>query len=180
MEETGLRDYAFYKATEQAPRRLGWLVRPMRRMLRRLLGPVWQREYELFVALGADLERLERNQTDVHGRLEAAIDAAIDARFAELEHRQMTALGDVSDRLSSVEQRQDSMEQRQDSLEQRQMTALGHLSDRLDSLERQLRAAIALGWDHEAVVRRLATIEGRLNEMHEGSAVAREVDSAAP
>jgi len=157
MEETGLRDYAFYKATEQAPRRLGWLVRPMRRMLRRLLGPVWQREYELFVALGADLERLERNQTDV-----------------------LTALGDVSDRLSSVEQRQDSMEQRQDSLEQRQMTALGHLSDRLDSLERQLRAAIALGWDHEAVVRRLATIEGRLNEMHEGSAVARQVDSPAP
>ena len=135
-----MRDYAFYEASEQAPRRLGWLVRPFRRLLRRLLGPVWQREHELFVSLGTELDRVQQRQTDLHTTGEA--------RLAELE--------------------------------QRNAAALGHLSDRLDALERQVQAAIALGWDHDALVRRLTAIEERLNELHDGRASATHAGTPAP
>jgi hypothetical protein len=53
------RDYAFYE-TEGGARRFGWLVRPVRGVLRRLLGPVWTREHLLLVALDDDIRELRQ------------------------------------------------------------------------------------------------------------------------
>jgi hypothetical protein len=54
------RDYAFHQAIEQPPRRLRWIVARVRRMLRRLLGPVWEREQTLFEEIDSDLEQVRR------------------------------------------------------------------------------------------------------------------------
>ncbi len=39
------------------------------------------------------------------------------------------------------------------------------ISERQDRLEQQVRTALALGWDHVALARRLASIEDQLNEL---------------
>lgn len=117
MNSDQRHDFAFYEAGESA-RRLSWLVLPLRRLLRRLLGPVWSRERELFEALSRDIGQAER--------LAAEGDDELRRRLEEIA------------------------------------ASAAYLSERIDALERQVQATAGLGWDHVALVQRLATLEDRL------------------
>lgn len=82
------RDYAFFEGVEQPPRRLRWVVLPLRRVLRRLLGPVWERERALFEALDADVTEVRAAQV--------SSDVAVDERYR-------TAIEYLSERIDAVE-----------------------------------------------------------------------------
>ena len=87
------RDYAFYEAGQrERPRRLAWLVLPLRRLLRRLLGPVWAREELLFQALADDITRVERR-----------LDAAVGELRSELTERHDVTTSYLTDRLAELE-----------------------------------------------------------------------------
>jgi hypothetical protein len=56
-----------------------------------------------------------------------------------------------------------------------QASSLSYLASRLDALERQVRETAALGWDHAALVRRIAALEDRL-----GSQASEDAEVDAP
>jgi len=86
-ERTG-KDYAFYEGGQDA-RRSKWLVVPVRRLLRRLLGPVWERELALFEAMDADLVQVDRSLASQREEIE------------ELKQ----VLRELSEQLEAVDQR---------------------------------------------------------------------------
>jgi hypothetical protein len=104
-----MHDFAFYDTDMQA-RRLPWLVVPARRLLRRLLGPVWERERALFEALHEEHVQLGQRLIDVHSDLGAQV-AYLSERIDEVERqvRATAALGwdhvALTRRLTAIEDR---------------------------------------------------------------------------
>ena len=100
----GTRDYAFYDAIDEPAQRMGWVVMPARRLLRRLLGPVWRRERELFQLLGTEIARLDERLLNPDGVTEVAIAA----RVTQLE-QQVAVLAELPGRLDSLERQMQSI-----------------------------------------------------------------------
>jgi hypothetical protein len=103
-------DLAFYNAGCHEPKGVRRVVVPFRRLLRRLLRPIFQRQMELFQHLGGRLDEHERSI-------------------------------------------------------QANRTSLEHLSSRHEHLADQMQVALAFGWDYVALVRRLAVLEDRVEEL---------------
>ena len=78
-----MRDYAFYNADCGEPGLLGSVLKPFRRLLRRILRPFFVRQVELMEQLGAELQELTHRQE----QLEAMIcdQEALARRLAALE-----------------------------------------------------------------------------------------------
>jgi|ERR671935_886406 hypothetical protein len=121
-------DYAFYETGEQA-RRLRWLVVPARKLLRRLLGPVWERERALFAAIDADLVRVDERMTVQNEEMKA--------RDEELKE----TLRDLGERIEALDERLHStaaLVWDQVALARRLAKIEEHLADR-ESAESQTR-----------------------------------------
>lgn len=103
-------DLAFINAGCSAKTGIRWLIVPPRRLLRRILRPIFQHQAVLFQSLCARLDAAERR------------DVRIETDLKNLRLRQET-LGD------------------------------------------QIQATQALGWDHVALVRRLAVLEDRVETL---------------
>jgi hypothetical protein len=106
-----VRDYAFYNAGCTGPEWPRKVVIPLRRLLRRLLRPIFFRQAELFEHLGREIHELSATQRHLGEHVEAVV-------------------------------------------------------RRQDELDRRLRASLALGWDYVALVRRLAILEDRVNQLN--------------
>jgi hypothetical protein len=123
-------DFAFYEADIE-PKRFRWIVVPLRKLLRRLLGPVWSQEELLFHSLN---ERIAHLETELSS-------------------------GAVSSRI------EDGIEDVRVDLRGRQEASTELITQRLADLERQVETLTGLGWDHVAVVRRLASIEDHMADL---------------
>jgi hypothetical protein len=102
-----VQDLAFYNAGRDEIRGLRRVVVPVRRLLRRLLRPIFLRQVELFQEL---IHRLDAGEKSVQA---------------------------VRDDVESLARRQDEVDER-------------------------VETALAIGWDHVAMVRRLAVLEDQL------------------
>jgi hypothetical protein len=111
-----MRDYLFYNYGCTEPKGFRRIVIPFRRLLRRLLRPMFQHQIELYRQLDADIDRL---------------DADID-----------------------------------------------RLSQRQDRLDCQLKATMSSGWDHVAIVRRLAALEDHVEALMQRDAMAASSDGS--
>jgi hypothetical protein len=80
-----MRDYAFYAAGCQNVRGLGKLLVPIRRLLRRLLRPMFYRQEELFKAMDRDITDALLRTDYVEGR--HYDNEAVARRLAILEDR---------------------------------------------------------------------------------------------
>lgn len=90
-----MRDYKFY-AAGMDPARFRWVVVPGRRLVRRLLRPVFYRQEELFAELGAEIDDLkaeiDRLSHELEGLKGLGWDhVAVTRRLATLEDR----IGDI-------------------------------------------------------------------------------------
>jgi hypothetical protein len=65
-----VRDFQFYHAGCQEPKGLRRVVVPFRRLLRRLLRPIFQRQAELLAELSREQGRLAQRQEQLTGQLE--------------------------------------------------------------------------------------------------------------
>lgn len=86
-----MRDYKFYGAGMD-PVRFGRVIVPGRRLVRRVLRPVFYRQEELFAELGGEIDGLkaevERLSREVEGLTGLAWDhVAVTRRLAALEDR---------------------------------------------------------------------------------------------
>jgi hypothetical protein len=119
------------------PQRFGWLVRPIRRVLFRLLRPF--------------LLALAREQEGLADGLRG-----LDPRLADLERGQRVAgdaLDGIAPHLTEVERRQREFERR-----------LAVLEDAREAMDARAQSASSVAWDREAIARRLAALEDALAE----------------
>jgi hypothetical protein len=115
-----MRDYAFYEASARS-RRARWIVGPLRRLLRRLLGPVWAREYELFTALDDDIRVLRHDLAALRDEQDATAKATADYLTARLDalERQVHAAAAAGWDQTALARRLIALEERLDGIENR-------------------------------------------------------------
>jgi predicted nuclease with TOPRIM domain len=133
-----MRDFAFYNAGCTEPRGARRLIIPFRRLLRRILRPIFFRQADLFQELGTDLDRLnedrKRYQTDLDRSVKerAGCRQELSSHDAELKAHQAEI--------------------------DRHRVELERLAERQDRAE-------ALYWDHVALTRRLAALEDQVEAL---------------
>jgi DNA repair ATPase RecN len=115
------------------PERMGFVVRPLRRLVYRLLRPYLLVLLRIANAGGAENEPATFRQLDIQQRA-----------IAE-------SVGDMTTQLAAVQQRLELIAER-----------LARYQERQEEIDAKLRSISALTWDREAVVRRLAMLEDLL------------------
>jgi hypothetical protein len=141
----------FYEAGYHEVKGIKRIALPVRRLVRRVLRPI-------FVELDNRLKSLDGRQAqfDVHQNKLDQRQNELGQRENELDHRQ-----------HELDHRQNQLGDRQNQLGPEVSAATDRLHNRLD---RELKALLALGWDHVAVTRRLAVLEDRVEALLSGGA----------
>jgi hypothetical protein len=141
----------FYEVGYHEVKGIKRIALPVRRLVRRVLRPI-------FVELDNRLKTLDGRQAQLELR-QAQFDVhenKLDQRQNELDHRQ-----------HELDRRQNQLGDRQNRLGPDVSAATDRLHNRLD---RELKALLAMGWDHVAVTRRLAVLEDRVEALLSGGA----------
>jgi hypothetical protein len=133
-----MRDFAFYNAGCTDLRGLRRLIVPFRRMVRRILRPIFYRQVELFQELSAELD----HQSEARKQQQMELD------------RSRKALNDGRQELSC---HREELKGHHAELD-RHRAELERLIERQDRVE-------ALYWDHVALTRRLAALEDRVEAL---------------
>jgi septal ring factor EnvC (AmiA/AmiB activator) len=160
-----MRDYAFYNIDNDQTR-LRLAVVPTRRLLRRLLRPMFLRQEQILRDLGEAVDHLSRCCADLERRQE------------ELAQR----YEDVAERHEDLAQRHEDLTERWGKTnhlavhlfdvwaENNHDLVMDHkklrkeMSQAIRQLEQDTSAVAAIGWDHVAVARRIAAIEDHLGD----------------
>jgi hypothetical protein len=148
----------FYEVGYHEVKGIKRIALPVRRLVRRVLRPI-------FVELDNRLKSLDGRQAqfDVHQNKLDQRQNELGQRENELDHRQH----ELDHRQHELDQRQNQLGDRQNQLGPEVSAATDRLHNRLD---RELKALLALGWDHVAVTRRLAVLEDRVEALMSGGA----------
>lgn len=127
-----MQDFAFYNAGSHSLKGPRGLLVMARRMMRRVLRPIFLRQVEIFQHFADLLDNHEGRVSDLR----------TDADAMKRQHRDLAhELGRQNEALAL---RQDQQSARQDELAD------------------QIQTTMAFGWDYVAMVRRLATLEDQL------------------
>lgn len=127
-----MQDFAFYNAGSHSMKGPRGLVVMARRLMRRVLRPIFLRQVEIFQYF-ADL-------LDNHEHRVFALQTDADA----MKHHHHALAEELGRQNHALALRQDQ------------------LSGRQDELAEQIQTTMAFGWDYVAMVRRLATLEDQL------------------
>lgn len=146
------------------PERLGFLVRPIRRLVYRLLRPYLLVLLRIANQGGAAAQLLGASEPDA-ARLVVGRVRELDAQQRALAE----SVADLTTQVAAVDQRLELIAER-----------LARFEESHEQLDAKLRSISALAWDREAVVRRLATIEDLLaRELPRSSGPDQESDASA-
>jgi chromosome segregation ATPase len=140
-----VQDFLFYNAGCTEPRGLGRLVVPFRRLIRRILRPVFLRQVDLFQDLAAQIEAVARQCAELH----ACLQGQARRQEALLEHLRAT----LAEQANREEQARQSLE---NGLRAAQTSELAQYRQ---ELERYLS-------DCDAMVQRLTLIDEDLERLH--------------
>ncbi|AGA25883.1 hypothetical protein [Singulisphaera acidiphila] len=127
-----MQDFAFYNAGSHDLKGPRGLLVMVRRLMRRVLRPIFLRQVEIFQYLA---DRLDNHENRVFA-------LRIDADAMKRQHQALA---------QELGQQNEALAHRQDLL-----------SGRQDELADQIQTTMAFGWDYVAMVRRLATLEDQL------------------
>ncbi|WP_406696768.1 hypothetical protein V5E97_37850 [Singulisphaera sp. Ch08] len=127
-----MQDFAFYNAGSHAMKGPRAVLVVARRVMRRVLRPIFLRQVEIFQYLA---DRLDNHENRVFA-------LRIDADAMKRQHGELAA---------ELGRQNEALAYRQDLL-----------SGRQDELADQIQTTMAFGWDYVAMVRRLATLEDQL------------------
>jgi hypothetical protein len=188
-------DLAFYNAGCEKPRGFRHITVAMRRLLRRLLRPLFFRLVDILQYLVARLDeqslaieslrqemlRQEKhceellNQEAQRRELvsQEILHEATRRQELLMEHKRL-----LEDQARATEVCREEMDQGIDSFQGQ----LAQLDRRDDQLTERFRAVEAFGWDHVALARRVAVLEDRIEELlarNEGAAENADADPSS-
>ena len=135
-----MQDFAFYNAGSHSLKGPRGLLVMVRRLMRRVLRPIFLRQVEIFQHFA---DRLDNHENRVCA-------LRIDADSLKRQHEALSreVMQDLAQELG---RQNEALALRQDLL-----------SGRQDELADQIQTTMAFGWDYVAMVRRLATLEDQL------------------
>lgn len=151
-------DLFFYEVGCEPRKGLGALFLPLRRLIRRLLLPIFQRQREILERMDDELQTASRRHTELAARLGQELEA--------LGQRQTALLNRLALRLD--EQASARADQARAPIKQdgRQTRALEEAATALRRTLAEHRADTgSTASDGRAIIQRLALIEDRLEEM---------------
>jgi len=174
-------DLAFYNVGCENPRGLRRGSIAVRRLLRRLLRPIFVRQVEIFEQIIARLDeqpkatealRLEMLENLVRLREEVwgEVREELRAEFRERLREEQDA------RTQTTQAFREEIDQSIETFR----SELAQLGRRDDQLSDRFLAVEAFGWDHVALARRLSTLERHLEELLPQGEAATPSDEAAP
>jgi chromosome segregation ATPase len=161
----------FYEAGYHEVKGIRRVVIPFRRLLRRVLRPILVELDNGLISLEGRQVQLELRQAQLELR-QAEFDvhqndlvqrqndlAERQNEFAERQNEFAERQNELAQRQNELAQRQTQLDDRQSALNLGDSAATDRLQNRLD---RELKALLAMGWDHVAVTRRLAALEDHI------------------
>lgn len=149
-----MQDFAFYNAGSHSLKGPRGLLVMARRLMRRILRPIFLRQVEIFQNFA---DRLDDHENRVSA-------LRIDADAMKRQHRDL-----AQEFERELGQKHAALMERQDQL-----------SGRQEELADQIQTTMAFGWDYVAMVRRLATLEDQLALLTGSSLTASDDGDAHP
>jgi hypothetical protein len=152
-------DLDFYSAACGSPG--GWrsAIVPLRRVMRKLLKPMYQHQRIIFQELVAAIGQAEQRQCAIENR-----QRALEERLGSIEQAQVRTEEGFR-RTEEGFRRTEEGFQKTEAWQQKAEDKQEALYGRQDALVADVQTVMALGWDHVALLRRLAVLEDRVEQL---------------